>query len=383
MKLKKTIFLKILNFSNWLYLFIGVIPSTYGINLNLKQEMNDISEISYYNAARFEILGKMSETKTYNRLPEAAKSSVRNSVWSLSKNTAGLAIRFTSNSSIIKVRWTLKNNRVKGNMTPIASNGLDLYAYTKDRWQFVGVAIPGKEVVNEATVIKDMTKENREYLLNLPLYEGVENIEIGVESNATIDKPGKDIIDQENPIIFYGTSITQGASASRPGLTYAALLGRKINKEVINLGFSGNGRFEKEVAQFIMPDNPSVIILDCTPNSAPDTILTNLPETLAYIQSVNDSIPIILVESIVRDYAYFKENDPSTFGTLSYIQAQNDALKKVYLDNKNKNLFYVSNKDLIGQDNEATVDGTHFNDLGNYRMYQFLLPMVQKLLTKR
>ncbi|GAB2988112.1 SGNH/GDSL hydrolase family protein [Cyclobacterium sediminis] len=345
--------------------------------------MNDLPEITYYNATHFEILGKMSETKTYNRLPEAAKSSVRNSVWSLSKNTAGLAIRFSSNSSIIKVRWTLKNNRVKGNMTPIASNGLDLYAYTKDRWQFVGVAIPGKEVVNETTVIADMTKENREYLLNLPLYEGVENIEIGVESNATIDKPGQDIIDQENPIIFYGTSITQGASASRPGLTYAALLGRKINKEVINLGFSGNGRFEKEVAQFIMPDNPSVIILDCTPNSAPDTILTNLPETLAYIQSVNDSIPIILVESIVRDYAYFKENDPSTFGTLSYIQAQNDALKKVYLDNKNKNLFYVTNKDLIGQDNEATIDGTHFNDLGNYRMYQFLLPMVQKLLTQR
>ncbi|MDO6437441.1 SGNH/GDSL hydrolase family protein [Cyclobacterium sp. 1_MG-2023] len=339
--------------------------------------------ISYHNATDFKIIGKVLKTPTYSRLPVQAEKEVRPAVWSLSKNSAGLAIRFSSNSSIIKIRWTLKKNRVKGNMTPIASNGLDLYAYTKDRWQFVGVAIPGKEVVNEATVIADMTKENREYLLNLPLYEGVEKLEIGIEENATISMPRQAIIDQERPVIFYGTSITQGASASRPGLTYAALLERKTNKEVINLGFSGNGRFEKEVAQFIMPSNPSVIILDCTPNSAPDTILTNLPETLAYIQSVNDSVPIILVESIVRDYAYFKENNPSTFGTLSYIQAQNDALKKVYLNNKNKNLFYVSNNDLIGQDNEATVDGTHFNDLGNYRMYQFLLPIIEKLLTHR
>ena len=368
----------------FLLVLVGIINGLYSLNaLGQVKPPPEKEPLIFTDASTFKVLGLLPGNPLYKRLPVQAEKEVRPAVWSLSKNTAGLAIRFSSNSSIIKVRWTLKNNRVKGNMTPIASNGLDLYAYTKDRWQFVGVAIPGKEVVNEATVIADMTKENREYLLTLPLYEGVENIEIGVESNATIDKPGQDIIDQENPIIFYGTSITQGASASRPGLTYAALLGRKINKEVINLGFSRNGRFEKEVAQFIMPDNPSVIILDCTPNSAPDTILTNLPETLAYIQSVNDSVPIILVESIVRDYAYFKQNDPSTFGTLSYIQAQNDALKKVYLDKKNKNLFYVTNKDLIGQDNEATVDGTHFNDLGNYRMYQFLLPMVQNLLTQR
>lgn len=383
MNLKKLFFLKILSFSTCLYLFIGVNLPNYAIHLNLNQKVDDQPEITFYDAALFEVLGLLPGNPLYKRLPDQAENKVRPAVWSLSKNTAGLSIRFSSNSSTIKIRWTLKNSRVKGNMTPIASSGLDLYAYTQNRWQFVGVAIPGKENVNEATVIANMTKENREYLLNLPLYEGVEKLEIGIDENATISKPGQDIIDQERPIILYGTSITQGASASRPGLTYAALLERKTNKEVINLGFSGNGRFEKEVAQFFMPSNPSVIILDCTPNSAPDTILKNLPETLAYIQSVNDSVPIILVESIVRDYAYFKENNPSTFGTLSYIQAQNDALKKVYLDNKNKNLYYVSNKDLIGQDNEATVDGTHFNDLGNYRMYQFLLPMVQKLLTKR
>ena len=90
----------------------------------------------------------------------------------------------------------------------------------------------------------------------------------------------------------------------------------------------------------------------------------------------------MLVETIIRDYAYFKENDPKIFGTLSYIQNQNNALRKVYLDAKknNKNTHYIFSKELIGLDNEATVDGTHFNDLGNYRMFQFLLPIIEKLL---
>tara|TARA_R110001592_G_scaffold108704_3_gene303660 strand:+ start:41354 stop:42448 length:1095 start_codon:yes stop_codon:yes gene_type:complete len=336
----------------------------------------------YKKASDFEVLGILPGNKFYSRLPAEAESEVRPAVWNLSKHSSGIAIRFTSNSPTIKIRWTLKNNRVKGNMTPIASNGLDLYAFTKGRWQFVGVAIPGKEVSNEATVITGMTKENREYLLNLPLYEGVEILEIGIDEKATITKPIDSIIDRENPIIFYGTSITQGASASRPGLTYAALLEREINKEVINLGFSGNGRFEKDVVQYIMPSKPSVIVLDCTPNSAPDTILKNLPETIAFIRNIDDSVPIVLVESIIRNYAYFKENDPTVFGTLSYIQQQNNALRKVYLDAKqnNKNIHYIFSKELIGLDNEGTVDGTHFNDLGNYRMYEFLLPELKNLL---
>ncbi|WP_051160081.1 SGNH/GDSL hydrolase family protein [Cyclobacterium qasimii] len=352
--------------------------------LRLLGQNNTPEPIVYWDASNFEILGALPKNESYRRLPAQAKKEVRPAVWSLSRNSAGVSIRFSSNSSTIKIRWTLDNMRIKGNMTPIASNGLDLYAYTNGRWQFVGVAIPGEELSNEATVITGMAKGNREYLLNLPLYEGVEKLEIGVDEEATITKPMHAIIDRGNPIVFYGTSITQGASASRPGLTYAALLEREINKEVINLGFSGNGRFEKEVMQYIMPSNPSIIVLDCTPNSAPDTILNNLPETIAFIRNIDDSVPILLVESIIRDYAFFKVDDPTKFGTLSYIQNQNNALRQVYLDEKKryKNLHYVYSKDLIGQDNEATVDGTHFNDLGNYRMYEFLLPELRNLLAQ-
>ncbi|MDI9605102.1 MAG: SGNH/GDSL hydrolase family protein [Bacteroidota bacterium] len=343
----------------------------------------DTVQTVYYDDSKFEIIGKLPNTETYARLPISAKKIVRQPVWQLSKHSAGISVRFSSNSSFIKVRWTLNNNSTHFNMTPIASKGLDLYTYVENKWQFVGVAKPTGTIQNEAEVIGGMETENREYLLNLPLYDGISSLEIGVDKGATFDKPRQKIIDTSSPIVFYGTSITQGASASRPGLTYPALLQRHFNKAVINLGFSGNGRFEKEIAEYIMTAKPSLIVLDCTPNSRSDTIKKHLPETIDYIRSINDTTPIILIESTIRDYAFFKKDDKTVFGTISFINEQNKALKEVY-ENKSEiyeNIFYLSSEYLIGQDHEATIDGTHFNDLGHYRAYEVLRQEINKIFS--
>jgi lysophospholipase L1-like esterase len=337
----------------------------------------------FYDASKFEIIGQLPNTETYSRLPKSTEKMVRQPVWQLSKNSAGISVRFSSNSSKIKIRWTLNSNVNISHMTPISSKGFDLYAYVDNKWQFVGIAKPSGTIQNEATVIIGMEANNREYLLNLPLYDGVSSIEIGIDKETSISKPIQKIIDKSYPIVFYGTSITQGASASRPGLTYPALLQRYFNKEVINLGFSGNGKFEKEIAVYIMTANPSVIILDCTPNSPADTIRKNLPELIDFIRSVNDTTPIFLVESIMRDFAFFKKGDKTTFGTLNFINDQNKALKQVYKEKtkKEKNIYYVSSENLIGKDHESTIDGTHFNDLGHYRAYELLRQEIEKIIT--
>lgn len=372
------------------YKFYPKIKSNFFPN---KQEITTIQEAKlkdtdtiptvFYDASEFEIIGQLPNTKTYTRLPENAEKIVREPVWQLSKHSAGISVRFSSNSSKIKIRWTLNNNSNATNMTPIASKGFDLYAYVDSKWQFVGVAQPKGTIQNEATVIIGMETRNREYLLNLPLYSGVSSLEIGIDKGTSIDKPTQKIIDTSNPIVFYGTSITQGASASRPGLTYSALIERYFKKEVINLGFSGNGRFEKEIGEYIMTSKPSIIILDCTPNSSADIIRKNLPELLDYILSLNDSIPIILVESIMRDFAFFKKDDKTVFGTISFINEQNKALKEVYEKKikTNKNIIYVSSQKIVGQDHEATIDGTHFNDLGHYRAYEHLRQEIEKYLS--
>jgi len=350
-----------------------------------EEKLKDTDKIPtiFYDASKFEIISQLPNTETYTRLPLISKSKVRQTVWGLSQHSAGISIRFSSNSSTIKIRWKLKNNSNSSNMTPIASKGLDLYAYTDNKWQFVGVAKPTGAYQNEAIITEGMDAINREYLLNLPLYDGIQSLEIGVNKGAYINKPSQKIIDTSHPIVFYGTSITQGASASRPGLTYSALLERYFNKEVINLGFSSNGRFEKEIAEYIMTAKPSVIILDCTPNSPADTIRKNLPNTIDYINSVNDTVPIILVESIIRDFAFFKKDDKTAFGTISFINEQNNALNDVYESKikRRKNIFYINSENLIGKDHEATIDGTHFNDLGHYRAYEHLRQEIDKIIS--
>lgn len=386
---KFSVILNIILLSGILFFFYRYYPTIkskfFPENLTAIQEaklkdQNDIAT-DFYDASNFKIIGQLPNTKNYERLPLSSKNKVRKPVWGLSKNSAGISIRFSSNSSIIKIRWKLKDNRNPSNMTPITAKGLDLYAFNDNDWKFVGVAKPNGTNKNEALVIQGMETINREYLLNLPLYDGIDLLEIGIDKNARISNPKKEIIDTFRPIIFYGTSITQGASASRPGLTYSALIKRRLNKDVINLGFSGNGWFEKEIIEYAMTSNPSLIILDCTPNSSADVIRKNLPKTINYINSIDNKTPIVLIESVIRDFAFFKKDDKSIFGTKSFIKEQNKALKETYdnISKTNKNVFYIRSENLIGKDNEATIDGTHFNDLGHYRAYELIKEEIEKI----
>ena len=151
---------------------------------------------------------------------------------------------------------------------------------------------------------------------------------------------------------------------------------------MINRGGSGNGRFEKEVAEYFMKASPSLIVLDCTPNSSADIIRKNLPQLLEYVRSVNDTVPIIFIESIVRDFAYFKEDNETVFGSISFINQQNTALSEIYSEfsANDDNLYYLKKDDLIGNDNEATLDGIHFNDLGHFRAYEKLTEKIKEII---
>ena len=369
------------------YMFYPKLKQKYFPNTSTEITEKDLKTtafvpIVYYDASDFEIIGQLPHTKLYSRLPEEAKNDVKQPVWGLSQNTAGISARFTSNTTTIKVRWSLDENTIISNMTPIASKGFDLYTYINEKWQFVGVAQPQNSIKNEDTVIKGMEKVSREYLLNFPLYTGVNLVEIGVDQDAYIKESTTQIIDSVNPIVFYGTSITQGASASRPGLTYPSLIQRGLNKEVINLGFSGNGKFEKEIAKYFMLAKPSVIILDCTPNSSAETIRTNLPKLIEYIRSLNDTIPLVLIESIIFDNTNLKKDNKTIFGTMSFINEQNNALNDIYSSKskKHKNLYYLNGENLIGNDHEATIDGIHFNDLGHFRAYEKIKLQIEKII---
>jgi hypothetical protein len=337
---------------------------------NQKKIMDPFTDIKYFEASSFEIKGKYHKENNFYRLPSKYENIVRSVVWSLSKQSAGISVRFSTNSPIISAKWILISNSNMANMSKIGSCGLDLYCLTNSSWQYVNSGIP-TGLKNESLLISNMDTTLKTFLINLPLYDGVESIQIGINKKFKISAPVQDIDKLKRPIVFYGTSITQGGSASRPGMAYPSIISRKLKVETINLGFSGNGRFEESVGQVLCDIEAALFVIDCTPNSAPDTIRKNALQLIMQIRKCKPDTPILLVESIFREYSFFIMTDENTFGGSLYIKAQNKELRISFIDAVQKgikNLYYLEGNDLIGSDHEGTVDGTHLSDLGQYRL---------------
>jgi hypothetical protein len=227
------------------------------------------AELEWYDARKLTVEGLgFSDVKSpYDRLPGRAEGVVRTEVWNLSRDSAGVLVRFVASTTEIHARWSLTNKSLAGaNITAVASSGLDLYARTDaGKWRWLGIGRPTQFPENTDTLIAGIAATQREYMIYLPLRNGVTSLEIGLEKGGTI-AAGPSGAAGPKAIVFYGTSITHGISASRAGMTHVAMLGRTFNREVINLGFSGNGRMEPEVLKFVAALDPAVFVLDCLPN---------------------------------------------------------------------------------------------------------------------
>ena len=303
----------------------------------------------------------------YDRLPISYKDLVREPVWNLSKNSAGLSIRFLSNSSVITAKWELLNNFSMDHMPDTGIKGIDLYFKNNNKWQYVNTGRPAG-FNNEYRLIDNMDNELREYKIFLPLYDGIKNIEIGIDSSSFIQKPKKN---EKKPIIFYGTSITQGACASRPGMAHTNIISRKLDRNVINFGFSGNGRMEQPISKLISESDPAFYVIECMPNMyPPDLVTRNTIPLVNEIRSKNPNTPIILVDLFTSPIIALDKN--AVNGT----NEMNNALKNEYkkmVDNGYENIIYLDSEKALGNDFEGTVDAVHFTDLGFIRYSTFLI----------
>ena len=233
------------------------------------------SGIKYYDHDFFLIEGTTltdsEKENLYDRLPSSYKGKVRDAVWSLSKSSAGISVRFLSNSTTIRVKWELLNDAKMNHMAETGIKGIDLYFRNNGKWQYLNTARPAGKV-NDYLLISNMDPVMREYRLYLPLYDGVTELEIGIDSLSSILKPERT---NNKPIVFYGTSITQGGCASRPGMVHTSIISRKLDVECINFGFSGNGRMEKPLAELISGIDALFYVLDGTNNMTPEQIHEN------------------------------------------------------------------------------------------------------------
>lgn len=316
----------------------------------------------------------------YDRFPARAEGVIPGPVWGLSRDSAGMAVRFCTDSPFIHARWILRDSGLSmPHMPATGVSGLDLYVNDAGVWRWIGAGRPEAFPENKKQLAADIPAGMHEFIVYLPLYNGVESVHIGIAPDARMLLPPPRPAERAKPIVIWGTSITQGGCAARPGMAYPAILGRKLHRETLNFGFSGNGKMDPEVANFLVELDPAAFVIDCCPNMSPELITERTEPLVALIRSVRPDTPLVLVENIRY------QAGPFLPGARERTETKNAALRAVFdklIAAGIPGLHYIPCDDLLGHDGEATVDGTHATDLGFLRMAEAMEPFLAAILER-
>lgn len=334
--------------------------------------------LRYVDALEFRMINKgwpANVTLTpYTRIPAYLKDSITEALWDRTKNSAGLAIRFRTDSRRIGVRYNLHSNFHMAHMADTGIKGTDLYILDENgRWQYVNTNRPTKDSIQQKTYVENMDGTMHECMIYLPLYDGINWMEIGVDSAALIEMPAVDNPRRGMKIVGYGTSIMHGGCASRTGMAATNMVQRDLNVEFVNLGTSGEGKLVYAMARAMAAmDDVIAYVVDPVPNCTKmqcDTL------TYAFVKILRDArpdVPIIMVEGPMYPYAKFD----SFFR--DYLPEKNAAFRKNYerLRAENpRNLYYMTCEGLTAENEEGTVDGIHLTDYG-FRAYADKLEII-------
>ena len=293
---------------------------------------------------------------------------VNSGVANLASDTAGICYRFVTDADELTFRWSLSRPQLgMPHMPATGASGLDIYQLTPDRgWRFVNWRFitprnyPDRQDGNIYTI---KWTPGRPCLVYLPLYNGLTDFAIGVAKGKTIKPLPARASGVTKPVVFYGSSITQGACASRPGMAFTAIAGRQGDFPVVNLGFSGSAHVEPEVCDMLADIDASCYVVDPLGNvlnSSPVELDTRYEAFIRRLHAARPDVPIILsapggsyldrpspgVAKAHAIYEKLKKEDPRGWGML----------------------HWVSEDDLEEDDGEYTVDGCHPNDWGMIQM---------------
>ena len=312
----------------------------------------------------------------FTRLPNIAKGRVPESVWDLSRHSAGVHCDFQTHATVLSLRWTLRSDSLAmPHMPATGVSGIDVYIHDPRRgWTFVANVRPSG-LLNEGRVtLPPLGGGKRRFRVYLPLYNGVSKLELSGNEGMPLEPiaPHR----EENAIVVYGTSIAQGGCASRPGNAWPSMVGRDFGRSVINLGFSGAGRMETEVVELIGQLNPAVFVVDCLRNmgSFSETELKmRVARTAVLLSTAHPKTPLVFVD-LDTDGGRDRYADRNTW--------QRDAVLSLP-ELRSRKLAFVNSEKLLGTDNEGTVDGVHPNDLGMRRQADAVSAVLKRIIRKQ
>ncbi len=304
------------------------------------------------------------------RLPARLKDTFRPPVWGLAQSPSGGRIRFKTDSKIVGIVAQSPNNSMMHHMTIIGESGFDLYS----DGEYIGSAWPERtnSIVKEWSLGRE--RKLRDITIYLPLYKGVTVQEIVLEKGAKLEAPGTFALPK--PVVYYGSSITQGGCASNPGTSCQAYVSRWLNVDFVNLGFSGNGMGEPAVAQAISEIDAACFVLDYWGNPKPDVYKQTMPGFVDILRKKYPTTPIIICSP------YYTTGETTGGGGDSVekrkIASEFVAARKQAGD---QNIYYVNGLEMLSREQaDGLVDGGHANSLGFYFNAKGLEPYLREVL---
>lgn len=347
------------------------------IDRNFAQVTNEAQSFAYFDPQEspFAIYGLTPNSqRSYCRLPLDFLPQCSEGVQSLAYHLAGGCIRFATDSTLLQVEWTLRSTETSGHFTPCARSGMELFEETECGSRQIKTLIPamqdGHGCKADQRVQIELPRGLHNYALYLPLYNGVRALRIGVV-------PGSQILPGHTPrllkpVVFYGSSITQGGCAAKVGSCYTSLLARRLDAAQVNLGFSGCAKGELSMANYISSLDMSALVLDYDHNAPNAEYLKHTHETFfRAIRKKQPKLPILLLSrpDIKTDEDLICRDIIRT----TYQRALEDG--DAYVD-------FVDGSTMFGtQERElCTVDGSHPTSLGFLRMADAIEPALRKLL---
>ncbi|WP_256756851.1 SGNH/GDSL hydrolase family protein [Cohnella sp. WQ 127256] len=319
-----------------------------------------------------------SKEHKFRRLPVVIEGAIRKEVDELADHTAGGQIRFQTNATLLKIKVKLFGPNSMDHIPSTAVTGFDCYLGLPGSQMYYGTTRFPQTADEYESAFEFVEPDLRYITLNFPLYQGVHEVKIGVNKDAMVMEYPP--YEHDGKIIVYGTSITQGGCASRPGMAYSNILSRRINIEFINLGFSGNGKGDPEIADLISTiEKPRCLILDYETNCATlEDLMTTLPEFIRIIRSRHSEVPILIVSRLPFGNEHAKSSSYEDRMASRNYQCE---LVKELQEQGDRFVYFCDGADLLGEIwNECTVDGVHPTDLGFMQMANGLTPLLEDIL---
>ena len=331
-------------------------------------------DIVWFDAAQepFQIFGAV-QTDPYLIMPLDVAQTVSAGVASLCRHTAGVRARFRTDSPYIAIHAEWENRTYGRNSAISMLNSFDLYRVENGGAQrYVGTLLPPYSLDKGYEAVLDVSGKETDYVLNFPLYNEVCKLYIGIRRGSQL-LPPKEAYSNDRPVIFYGSSITQGGCASRAGTCYQNHLSRALNMDYVNLGFSGSGRGEDAMIDYLASLEMSAFVSDYDHNApTPEHLAATHEKLYLAVRRAHPDIPYVM---ITRPNFLNREGDVGS--RLVVMNTYRNAIAA-----GDRNVYYLDGASLFAGDewDACTVDGVHPNDLGFYRFFQALLPIMERVL---